>query len=332
MTDPDDPLSRHAERLPPGPTSASSGARQTAVRRRRVRATAVGLAAVVAVVGAGAVVLTVRGGDAAGVSQAAVTPAVTTASATPSLQSLGPGVVRGRVAAQEKLREPAQKVIFYPVAPAQGYSAPVENGSYEIRLPPGTYQVSVDTGSDGYVVTTSLAGDRCLDVVVVTAGQQQDRQLNFPCRKPLPPASVAATPRDPRVAPGIKADPALKLARTDDFGLITSVTPQPDGSLKITFDRVDWLGGNEAAVANGGGAPPNDYFVRNVNPALRTYTVAPTAEVWGSILLSRKVDPTRSSVAALARFVQSDPALGSAYWHLQLDGGVVTGVEEQYHP
>jgi hypothetical protein len=137
-----------------------------------------------------------------------------------------------------------------------------------------------------------------------------------------------------RIAPGIQAPSAVELARTDEFGIVTGLT-HVRGTLQISVDRVDMLGGAEAvAAAKAAGRDPLiDYFLRNDNPAVRTYPVSPGAVVWGSIqtLPQREPWPQRTTLAVWSQFVAAH--LGQVpMFHFQVDGGVVVGIEEQYQP
>lgn len=142
--------------------------------------------------------------------------------------------------------------------------------------------------------------------------------------------AFAAVPPDAPEA--IKAPAAMKLDHTDEFGIVPALH-RSAGSVTIDVDRVDMISGPEAvAAAKARGKDPLiDYFLVNDNHRLRRYPVSPRAVVWGSISLSRTVEPTRSSLAAWYRFLAT-PAAKDTLFHFEVAGGVVIGVEEQYRP
>ena len=143
-------------------------------------------------------------------------------------------------------------------------------------------------------------------------------------------------------------DGATVAGSTDDFASRSGCTPGttelPDGewfgyvddatAAEITFDLACWFSGTaaEQAAAEDGqeSPPPNDYYIRNVNPTLRTVPVATGAEVnW----LPSTGDPATATtvdyVTWLAERETRDFRPG--VW-LTIADGMVTFVEEQYVP
>jgi hypothetical protein len=136
----------------------------------------------------------------------------------------------------------------------------------------------------------------------------------------------------PAPSPGaVQAPPASRLHSTDDFGLATVHSAK--GTVVVDVDRVDMLGGAAAELAAGrhGDQVVGDYYLVNDSPRVRRYAVSPDAVVWGSITLSRTVEPTRSTLAAWYRFLGTDLAKQTLF-HFEIDHGVVVGIEEQYRP
>ena len=199
------------------------------------------------------------------------------------------------------------------VTPSAGDAVParlVDEAYYVTRLP----------GRVG--VTSIVARDNDGGVVARTSSPLP----------PPPPPPGDVVPRPP-VAPGIKAPPSTRLTGTDEFGRLVAVRGTADG-LEVDVDRVDMLGGAEAeaAAAARGQDVSNDYFLVNDNPRLRTYRVSPEAVVWGSIMLHRTVEAARVPLHDLLAFVRAAPEDDLTLFHLDVEDGVVVGVEEQYRP
>lgn len=134
---------------------------------------------------------------------------------------------------------------------------------------------------------------------------------------------------EPTVTPAPGASGAVDLPDDEHPALIKSI----DLSARtLTFDLVQWLTGEEAKVAfqqaNPGETegPPNDYFVVNNNPRLRTYQLAPDAV----LKVTPGGDPNDVQEIALADFA-SYPGRDALFW-LTVKGGVITSIEQQWVP
>lgn len=102
----------------------------------------------------------------------------------------------------------------------------------------------------------------------------------------------------------------------------------------IEFDLACWFTGDAAAQAAAEDGeespPPNDYYVRNVNPQLRTITMASTAEVsW----MPNPGDPSTQTVVPYADWLTGRETRGyqPGVW-VTIEGGEATFIEEQYVP
>jgi hypothetical protein len=104
----------------------------------------------------------------------------------------------------------------------------------------------------------------------------------------------------------------------------------------IEFDLACWFTGDgavQAAAQDGAESPPpNDYYVRNENPQLRTVPVASGAEVsW----LPNTGDPSTQTTVPYPDWLTSRATRGSDYqpgvW-VTIEGGSATFIEEQYVP
>jgi hypothetical protein len=109
-------------------------------------------------------------------------------------------------------------------------------------------------------------------------------------------------------------------------------------SRSVVADVVQWLTGDQARLAyqadnpDDPDGPPNDYYIRNEDPLLRTLEVAPDAEV-GLVFLTEDGDPDvdPATFEDLAGYVARDEGRAAVFW-LTLRDGVVTAIEEQYRP
>ena len=112
----------------------------------------------------------------------------------------------------------------------------------------------------------------------------------------------------------------------------------------LTFDVIQFLTGAEAVAAYHADnptdpeGPPNDYYIVNENPKLRTASVAADA----SVMLVRLAEDSNADLdpgtfeELAAYLAATGPGEGAAlsgapYW-ITVDAGVITGIEEQYVP
>lgn len=104
----------------------------------------------------------------------------------------------------------------------------------------------------------------------------------------------------------------------------------------ITFDVVQFLTGDaatKAAEEDGAEAPPpNDYYIRNTNPALRTMPVPADATITVNTLESETTGSSTKDVAiTLERLASYQDLAGYTFW-LTVKDGVITVVAEQFVP
>jgi hypothetical protein len=111
-----------------------------------------------------------------------------------------------------------------------------------------------------------------------------------------------------------------------------------DGDKTVRFDLIQFLTGeaaNKAAAEDGEESPPpNDYYIRNVNPKLRTLAIAPSATVTVNVLAAgdtgSSVKDTKITLAKLAGYPR-DRVRDAVFW-LTVSHGKVTRIEEQFVP
>jgi hypothetical protein len=118
-----------------------------------------------------------------------------------------------------------------------------------------------------------------------------------------------------------------------------------DGNVrKLSIDYVDFLTGAEAdaaAVAAGAIAPgehaDNDYWVRNVNPRLRTFTISTTVEIYTEYRnLLVEVQPCSwtdfLSFWGPGPLPEGDAHLPDSLWWIERDGDTVVWIRQQFVP
>jgi hypothetical protein len=113
-----------------------------------------------------------------------------------------------------------------------------------------------------------------------------------------------------------------------------------EDAVRISVDYAQMLTGAaavDAATAAGEEPPPNDYFIVNDNPQLRTFEVATEVEVKLSTQ-AEGVEPDGYLVTLeewRQMFGGVTPGMGFVrdvpYW-ITLDGETVTSIEEQFLP
>lgn len=160
-----------------------------------------------------------------------------------------------------------------------------------------------------------------------------------PTVEPSPSPTEEPSPTgEPSPSPTVS--PELEDGR--HFGFVREV--DPDG-MTLVLDLAYFLTGeeaNEAAAERGDEVPvPNDYYIVNDNPRLRTLMLAPDVEL-ALIDWNRCCDRTFDGdleVFAMALETEETVTVGddiysgplSPYW-LEVQGGVVVRIEEQFLP
>jgi hypothetical protein len=140
--------------------------------------------------------------------------------------------------------------------------------------------------------------------------------------------------------PSTSAGSALEDGR--HFGYVRSV--DVDGGT-IEFDLAYWLSGKEAnqayQEATGDTGPvPNDHFVVNDNPMLRTLTLAPDVRLrlldWNNCcdtFFDGDLALFAEAIGEHADVTDGDLIYrGQSQWWITVENGVVTEIEEQYSP
>jgi hypothetical protein len=110
----------------------------------------------------------------------------------------------------------------------------------------------------------------------------------------------------------------------------------PDGRT-ITFDLIQFFTGDAAtkAAAEDGeeSPPPNDYYIRNVNPRLRTLPVAADAPITVNVLAAQSTGSATKDVSVtLAKLASYFPNSGTPPFWIMVEQGQVTRIAQQYLP
>jgi hypothetical protein len=147
-------------------------------------------------------------------------------------------------------------------------------------------------------------------------------------------APVAAAPAAAAARPNAATTPDSSLANGRHPARITAVDAEGE---QVTIDVVQFFFGDaatEAARADGSTdlPPPNDHWIRNANPELRTLPVAAHAAVTvNGLSWAETGSATSNSTISLSKLASYGDVRGSLFWVTTRDGAV-TGIGEQFLP
>ena len=156
----------------------------------------------------------------------------------------------------------------------------------------------------------------------------------------LPPSASQTPSPSPTPEPTSSPTPSGEAGDLGDgrhFVYATSAT-----STTLTFDLAYFLTGDDANAASaehGGEVPvPNDYYIVNDNPVLRTLPVSPSVVV--RYIPTSAVDQVQlqpgnypAFTGAVNRTVQTDyPDMSSAPWWITVTGGQIVKIQQQFLP
>jgi len=148
---------------------------------------------------------------------------------------------------------------------------------------------------------------------------------------------ATATPTSNTTPAGAPADaeqPKPEPTTSRQFAFVRKTT-QKDDKVSLVVDFAQYLTGSaaEKAAAEAGDEtpPPNDYYISNTNPKLRTFGVADDAR-----FVMAGADPADTETMTADEFYKaikhnSDGAQDSPYW-FTITNGVITAGEEQWTP
>jgi len=106
---------------------------------------------------------------------------------------------------------------------------------------------------------------------------------------------------------------------------------------KVTFDLIQYLTGDAAtrAAAEDGeeSPPPNDYYIRNVNPRLRTLPVQADASITVNLLaLEANGGAIKDTRVTLGKLASWFPTKSKPMFWIMVEQGQVTKLAENYLP
>jgi hypothetical protein len=155
---------------------------------------------------------------------------------------------------------------------------------------------------------------------------QRDSAASQPPAASAPSSQAPATSNRAGNEPAVLADGRHPVyLKTVDLGRRT-----------ITFDLIQWFTGDdatrEAAKDHQESPPPNDYYIRNVNPRLRTLLVRSSATITVNALAAERTGSATTDVpVTLAELAKLLPADSSPFW-ITVQSGQVVAIAEQYIP
>lgn len=168
-------------------------------------------------------------------------------------------------------------------------------------------------------------GDRATASPSRPAGSPSASTSDSPSPSPTPEPSTRPT-----------ASPVLDDGR--HFVFVKELPGAPPD--RMTFDLAEFLTGDaaaEAATEHGDESPPpNDYYIVNDNPRLRTLAIAPDAELrildWADCCSSFVVGDLGLLADALAHGDPTGTYRPSSPFWITVSGGAIVTIEEQYLP
>jgi hypothetical protein len=109
------------------------------------------------------------------------------------------------------------------------------------------------------------------------------------------------------------------------------------GQQTITFDLIQFFTGDAAAKAatedGQESPPPNDYYIRNVNPRLRTLPVAAGAPITVNVLAAPSTGSSTKDVpVTLDKLATYFPNSGTAPFWITVEQGQATRIAQQFLP
>jgi len=148
------------------------------------------------------------------------------------------------------------------------------------------------------------------------------------------PGGAAATSATSAPAGGPTTSEPVVLA--DGRHPVYLKTVDPDRQT-VTFDLIQFFTGEAATKAaaedHQESPPPNDYYIRNVNPRLRTLPVAADAPITVNVLAAQSTGSSTKDVSVtLAKLASWFPNSGTPPFWITVEQGQVTRIAQQFLP
>jgi hypothetical protein len=171
----------------------------------------------------------------------------------------------------------------------------------------------------------------CLLALVASAGLGGCGSSERPSA-PGAPAATTAAPVSNAASPTTSEPAVLADGRHPVY--LRTVDP---GRRTITFDLIQFFTGEAATKAaaedNKESPPPNDYYIRNVNPRLRTLPVAADAPITVNVLAAQTTGSSTKDVSVpLEKLASYFPNSGTPPFWITVAQGQVTRIAQQYLP
>lgn len=165
------------------------------------------------------------------------------------------------------------------------------------------------------------------------------------CARSQPDQSASPTSGQPAATPAPATKAPARAGGTTDSQPAVLVdgrhpviikTVDPDRRT-ITFDLIQLYWGDdattEAAKDHQESPPPNDYYIRNVNPRLRTLPVRSDAPITVNVLAAQSTGSSTKDVSVtLDELASYFPNSGTAPFWITVEQGQVTKIAQQFLP
>ncbi len=151
------------------------------------------------------------------------------------------------------------------------------------------------------------------------------------------PSTVSSAPQSPSTSSAPASSASSTGAALADGRHAARITAVDPGRRLVTVDVVQFFTGKAAASAAAADhasevPPPNDYWIRNSSPALRTLYVSSTAPITVNVLGAAVTGSvTQNLQVSLSRLAGLSGLSDGLFW-LTSEHQVVTRIAEQYLP
>ncbi|WP_158221182.1 hypothetical protein [Kineosporia sp. R_H_3] len=153
---------------------------------------------------------------------------------------------------------------------------------------------------------------------------------------PTPTATPSTTPTGAVSNSATSTKNAAAEAALADGRHAVVVTEVDAGARLVTVDVVQFLTGDAAAKAakedGGESPPPNDYWIRNANPKLRTLVVLAGAPITVNTLAAEETGSSTQDVRKSLTQLAAYGDVSGRLFQVTVRGGKVIALAEQYLP